>query len=80
MCIRDSNDRIIRYLTENRGIEKNLVEEWISSGDVYEEKKHLSLIHILLVGFAIGVGIGSALDGQNRNRESDESQKDDEEE
>lgn len=34
----------------------------------------------MLVGFVIGVCIGSALDGQNRNRESDESQKDDEEE
>lgn len=33
----------------------------------------------MLVGFAIGVGI-DLLDGQNRNRESDESQKDDEEE
>ena len=32
-------DRIIRYLTENRGIEKDLVEKWISSGDIYEEKK-----------------------------------------
>lgn len=33
----------------------------------------------MLVGLALGVGIGSALDGQNRNRESDESQKDNEE-
>lgn len=32
----ENNDRIIRYLTENRGIEKDLVEEWISSGDIYE--------------------------------------------
>ena len=28
----ENNDRIIRYLTENRGIEKNMVEEWIGSG------------------------------------------------
>ena len=32
----ENNEKIIRYLTENRGIEKNLVEEWISSGDIYE--------------------------------------------
>ena len=42
----ENNDRIIRYLTENRGIEKNLVEEWISSGDVYEEKKHHNVVFV----------------------------------
>ena len=35
----ENNDRIIRYLTENRGIEKNMVEEWIGSGDKFETKK-----------------------------------------
>ena len=35
----ENNDRIIRYLTENRGIEKNLVEKWISSGYKFETKK-----------------------------------------
>ena len=42
----ENNDRIIRYLTENRGIEKNLVEEWISSGDIYEEKKHHNVVFV----------------------------------
>ena len=36
----ENNEKIIRYLTENRGIEKNLVEEWISSGDIYEENSN----------------------------------------
>ena len=40
----ENNDRIIRYLTENRGIEKNMVEEWIGSGDIYEEKKHNNVV------------------------------------
>ena len=42
----ENNDRIIRYLTENRGIEKDLVEEWISSGDIYEEKKHHNVVFV----------------------------------
>ena len=42
----ENNDRIIRYLTENRGMEKNLVEEWISSGDIYEEKKHHNVVFV----------------------------------
>ena len=42
----ENNDRIIRYLTENRGIEKNLVEEWSSSGDIYEEKKHHNVVFV----------------------------------
>lgn len=41
-----NNDRIIRYLTENRGIEKNMVEEWIGSGDIYEEKKHHNVVFV----------------------------------
>ena len=42
----ENNDRIIRYLTENRGIEKNLVEKWSSSGDIYEEKKHHNVVFV----------------------------------
>ena len=42
----ENNDRIIRYLTENRGIEKNMVEEWIGSGDIYEEKKHHNVVFV----------------------------------
>ena len=42
----ENNDRIIRYLTENRGIEKNMVEEWIGSGDIYEEKKHNNVVFV----------------------------------
>ena len=42
----ENNERIIRYLTENRGIEKNLVEEWIGSGDIYEEKKHHNVVFV----------------------------------
>ncbi len=36
----------IRYLTEKRGIEKNLVEEWIGRGDIYEEKKHHNVVFV----------------------------------
>ena len=42
----EKNDRIIRYLTENRGIEKNMVEKWIGSGDIYEEKKHHNVVFV----------------------------------
>lgn len=42
----ENNEKIIRYLTENRGIEKNLVEEWISSGDIYEEKKNHNVVFV----------------------------------
>ena len=42
----ENNDRIISYLTENRGIDKNMVEEWIGSGDIYEEKKHHNVVFV----------------------------------
>ena len=42
----ENNEKIIRYLTENRGIEKNMVEEWIGSGDIYEEKKHHNVVFV----------------------------------
>ena len=41
-----NNEKIIRYLTENRGMKKNLVEEWISSGNIYEEKKHHNVVFV----------------------------------
>ena len=34
------NEMIVKYLTESRELEKNLVMEWIVRGDIYEEKKH----------------------------------------
>ena len=42
----ESNDRIIRYLTESRELEKNLVMEWIARGDIYEEKKHHNVVFV----------------------------------
>ena len=40
------NEKIIKYLTEKREIEKKLVEEWINRGDIYEEKKHHNVIFV----------------------------------
>ena len=42
----EDNEKIIKYLTEKREIEKKLVEEWIDRGDIYEEKKHHNVIFI----------------------------------
>ena len=36
----EDNEMIVKYLTESRELEKNLVMEWIARGDIYEEKKH----------------------------------------
>ena len=33
----EDNEKIIKYLTEKREIEKKLVEEWIDRGDIYED-------------------------------------------
>ena len=40
------NEMIVKYLTESRELEKNLVLEWIAGGDIYEEKKHHNVIFI----------------------------------
>ena len=32
----EDNEMIVKYLTENRALEKNLVMEWIARGDIYE--------------------------------------------
>ena len=37
---------IVKYLTESRELEKNLVMEWIVRGDIYEEKKHHNVVFI----------------------------------
>ena len=37
---------IVKYLTESRELEKNLVMEWITRGDIYEEKKHHNVIFV----------------------------------
>ena len=42
----EDNEKIIKYLTEKREIEKKLVEEWIDRGDIYEEKKHHNIIFV----------------------------------
>ena len=40
------NEMIVKYLTESRELEKNLVMEWIVRGDIYEEKKHHNVIFV----------------------------------
>ena len=40
------NEMIVKYLTESRELEKNLVMEWIVRGDIYEEKKHHNVVFI----------------------------------
>ncbi|MDU3307454.1 MAG: AAA family ATPase [Lachnospiraceae bacterium] len=42
----EDNEMIVKYLTENRALEKNLVMEWIARGDIYEEKKHHNVIFV----------------------------------
>ena len=42
----ENNEMIVKYLTESRALEKNLVMEWIVRGDIYEEKKHHNVIFI----------------------------------
>ena len=39
----EDNEMIVKYLTESRELEKNLVMEWIVRGDIYEEKNTCSL-------------------------------------
>ena len=42
----EDNEMIVKYLTESRELEKNLVMEWIVRGDIYEEKKHHNVIFV----------------------------------
>ena len=42
----EDNEKIMKYLTEKREIEKKLVEEWIDRGDIYEEKKRHNIIFV----------------------------------
>ena len=42
----EDNEMIVKYLTESRALEKNLVMEWIARGDIYEEKKHHNVIFV----------------------------------
>ena len=42
----EDNEKIMKYLTEKREIEKTLVEDWIDRGDIYEEKKYHNVIFV----------------------------------
>ena len=42
----EDDEKIMKYLTEKREIEKTLVEDWIDRGDIYEEKKHHNVIFV----------------------------------
>lgn len=42
----DNNDRAIQYLTETRGLDKSLVEAFVDSGDIYEEKEHHNVVFV----------------------------------
>ena len=42
----EKNETVIKYLTEVRGIDKNLVEEWIGRGDIYEERQHHNVVFV----------------------------------
>ena len=42
----EDDEKIMKYLTEKREIEKKLVEDWIDRGDIYEEKKHHNVIFV----------------------------------
>ena len=40
----EDDELIVKYLTESRALEKNLVMEWIARGDIYEEKKRHNVV------------------------------------
>lgn len=42
----NSNERIIKYLTEERKLPKDLVEEFIASGLIYEDAKHHNIVFV----------------------------------
>ena len=42
----EKNEIVIKYLTEIRRLEKNLVEEWIAGGNIYEERKHHNVVFV----------------------------------
>lgn len=42
----ESYDKIIKYLTEERKVPKELVEEFIASGMIYEDAKHYNVVFI----------------------------------
>ena len=42
----ESNDKIIKYLAEERKLPKELVEEFIASGLIYEDAKHHNVVFI----------------------------------
>ena len=42
----ETNETVIKYLTEIRRLEKDLVEEWIAGGNMYEEKKHHNVVFV----------------------------------
>ncbi len=42
----DTNTKIIKYLTEKRGIDQELVETFIRLGDVYEERAHSNVVFV----------------------------------
>ena len=42
----ESNDIIIKYLTEERKLPKELVEEFIASGLIYEDAKHHNVVFV----------------------------------
>ena len=42
----ETNNRIIKYLTEERKLPKELVEEFIASGLIYEDAKHHNVVFI----------------------------------
>lgn len=42
----ESNERILKYLTEERKLPKDLVEEFIASGLIYEDAKHHNAVFV----------------------------------
>ncbi len=42
----ESNDKIIKYLTEERKLPKDLVEEFIANGLIYEDAKHHNVVFV----------------------------------
>ncbi len=42
----ETNETVIKYLTEIRRLEKDLVEGWIAGGNIYEEKKHHNVVFV----------------------------------
>lgn len=49
----ENNDTVLRYLTEERGLDRNLVGAFLMSGDIYEDAEHHNCVFVGRDGIGI---------------------------